>query len=521
MEHRRVVDVRRERGDVALRGDRRVEAVADVGLGRGRGHRPRGGRGDVRVGGAGEGRGGGVGGGRGAAVAGGARGRVAGDPGVDRGEVRSVERGVRRLRHRPHGVVDASFDELVDGLRRIGDGGGDEVRVGDEGHRRAEGGRRAVALAAVGREDRVDVAGEGGAGRDWGVAAVGEEGDAAAAAGDGRRGSSAGRGARPVLRSGGRAGGAGAEEHGEERDANRAHGAHGEPAARMRKARGGGHPRAYASGQSCLPDTRRSTSGRLVRCGVRARSLTQARRLPSGWHAVAPVGDAAIAWVAVPRRRTLDAKDELLGARTALFEVVARSRGPQHSVSPCKKARPLLGSLHEPCGDGVGDHTSDLLIDVSVGDEPHVVARLGGPEILPLTLGCIEGLRREAVKLSQEDRQHAVRVRHDEMMVIRHDADRMHADTGALGGEREAVGEDSRRLRARTETKGALVAAPRDEVGFARDDTTRMGHDAPGSERHANLRSRFVRGNAERRRGPGERPDFCVTGATRATCPQT
>ena len=149
--------------------------------------------------------------------------------------------------------------------------------------------------------------------------------------------------------------------------------------------------------------------------------------------------------------------------------MLPRSNSPPQS--------PRLRLANQAGGDGVRGDVGDTLLGVFIGDEPNDVARFGGPEILPLSLRRVDGLRRQTVQLAEELRQEAVRVAHDEVVVIGHDARGVEAHAGLLHREGEAVEKDLVRLGPRSQSERALVAAPGDEVGLVGDDSARVGHD--------------------------------------------
>jgi hypothetical protein len=181
---------------------------------------------------------------------------------------------------------------------------------------------------------------------------------------------------------------------------------------------------------------------------------------------------------AVPAGRLLDAEGELGRASSLLAKVRDRSDDATNAFAPRDKAGPFSWVPHKPRGDRVRGDVRDLVLDVALSHQTDDVARLRRPKVLPLALRRVHRLRREAMQLAEEVGQDAARIGHYKVKVIRHHACGMEAHASLLHRKGEAVHEDPVRFRARSETKGPLRAAARNEVCLRGNDAARVGHDA-------------------------------------------
>jgi hypothetical protein len=154
-------------------------------------------------------------------------------------------------------------------------------------------------------------------------------------------------------------------------------------------------------------------------------------------------------------------------------------------------------------------------VRVRLGLAKRAIARLGGPKVLPLTLGCIHGLGSEPVQLAKKIGQDPVPVGDDHVVVIGHHARRVNHNTRTLRGERQAVEEDPVGSGAGSKAKRALVAAPSDQIRLASNDASRIGHGMRNCEGRTTRERPLSRGILSCLRGtassPGWRGHPCAT----------
>src|SRR6266540_956294 len=154
-----------------------------------------------------------------------------------------------------------------------------------------------------------------------------------------------------------------------------------------------------------------------------------------------------------------------------------RDGGSPDPIRVGPKARPLAAVADESCGHGIGEDVDHLLHHGRVALKPNGTVAVGIPEGLPAAQRAVDGSCVERVQIAVELGQSRVRIGHYQVEVIREHAEGVDADVVSGRCDREDVPEDGVRLVRRSKEEPALGAPTSDEIGGAREDLSRGGHD--------------------------------------------
>jgi hypothetical protein len=152
------------------------------------------------------------------------------------------------------------------------------------------------------------------------------------------------------------------------------------------------------------------------------------------------------------------------------------------------RARPLARMADEPRCNRVRQRVGDLLHHRFPCREAHGARRFVIPHRPFPGSEHLRSERDDTVEELQEARQHAVLVSDDEVEMRRHRAERVDLDPVASRGDGQGVDEKVGYRRVGTQEQVAAQDATREEIGCAREDRTRLGHDWKCDKRRASGR---------------------------------
>lgn len=152
---------------------------------------------------------------------------------------------------------------------------------------------------------------------------------------------------------------------------------------------------------------------------------------------------------------------------------------------------PRRDTVNEAGPYGVEESVGHLRYHVVGLEQLDGVVGLAIPKGLPAVAKAIYRSGEERVEVLLECGQLREGIGHDEMVVVGHCHERVEIDAVARTRVGEEVLEDARDFWVRSKEVATLGASPRDQVGSARKDSTRCGHDQDIDRRTRRLQASY------------------------------